>query len=80
MYVPVICHIWAKKGTIIGVAVPRALVGGWGPGPPQNFGHGSKFVGKLLSRAQVSQNNQAGPPPPPPLKLAVNSLIIIHFI
>ena len=23
----------------MGVAVPQALVGGWGPGPPQKFGH-----------------------------------------
>ena len=38
----------------MGVAVPRALVGSWGPGSPQKFGNWSKFVGQLLSRKQVS--------------------------
>ena len=34
----------------MGVAAPRAPVGGWGPGPPQKFRHRSLFVGRLLSR------------------------------
>ena len=34
----------------MGEAVPRAPVGGWGPGPPQKFSHGSWFVGQQLSR------------------------------
>ena len=34
------------------VAVPRALVGGLGSGPPQKFGQWSKFVGQLLSRGE----------------------------
>ena len=42
----------------MGVAVPRAPVGTRSPEPPQ------KFVGQLLSRIQVSQNNQGEPPPP----------------
>ena len=49
----------------MGVAVPRALISGWGPGRPQKFGHGPLFVGQLLSRKQVSQKIQAAPPPPP---------------
>ena len=40
----------------MGVGVPRALMGGWGVGPLQNFG-------QLLSRKQVSQKTQAGTPP-----------------
>ena len=40
-YVPVIWHNWAKKGPNMGVTVPQALVGGWGPRPPQKFGHWS---------------------------------------
>ena len=40
-YVQVVCHNWAKKGPNMGMAVPRALVGGWGSGPPQKFVHGS---------------------------------------
>ena len=32
-YLPVIWNNWAKKGPNIGVAVPQALVGGWGLGP-----------------------------------------------
>ena len=48
----------------MGVAAPRAPFGGWGPGPPQKFGHWSKFVGQLLSRNQVSQKNTHCPPPP----------------
>ena len=31
----------------MGVVETRALVGGWGPGHPQKFGHGSYFVGQL---------------------------------
>ena len=46
----------------MGVAAPRAPIGGWGPGPPQKFGHRSLFVGQLLSRNQVSQKNQGEPP------------------
>ena len=38
----------------MGVAVPRALVGG--SVPPQKFGHW--FVGQLLSRKQVSRKIQ----------------------
>ena len=45
----------------MGVAVSQALVGSWGPGSPQKFGHGSYFVGQLLFRKQVSQKNQAPP-------------------
>ena len=48
----------------MGVAAPRAPFGGRGPGPPQKFGHRSKFVSQLLSRNQVSQKNQGEPPPP----------------
>ena len=44
------------------VAVPRVLVGSWGPGPPHKFGHGSYFVSQLLSQKQVSQKIQTGPP------------------
>ena len=40
-HVEVIWHNWAKKGPNMGVAVPRAAVGGWSPGPPQKFGHRS---------------------------------------
>ena len=36
------------------------------PEPPQKFGHGPLYVGQLLSRNQVSQNNQGEPLPPPP--------------
>ena len=61
----------------MGVAVPQALVGGWGAGPPQNFVHGSLFVGKLLYRKQVSQIIQADPLSPPPLKLLRNFLAIL---
>ena len=45
----------------MGVAAPRALIGGSAPRPPQKFG-----LGQLLSRKQVSQISQAEPPPPPP--------------
>ena len=48
----------------MGVAVPRAPVVTRSPEPPQKFGHGPLFVGQLLSRHQVSQNNQGEPPPP----------------
>ena len=46
----------------MGVAVPRAPVVTRSPEPPQKFGHGPLFVGQLLSRNQVSQNNQGEPP------------------
>ena len=46
----------------MGVAVPRAPVVSRSPEPPQKFGHGPLFVGQLLSRNQVSQNNQGEPP------------------
>ena len=36
----------------MGVAIPRALVGSWVPGPPQ------KFVGQLLTRNEISQTIQ----------------------
>ena len=39
-YVPMIWHNWATKGPNMGVAVPPALVEGWGPELPQKFGHG----------------------------------------
>ena len=54
----------------MGVAAPRAPIGGWGPGPPQKFG-------QLLSRNQVSQKNQ-GEPPPPPLKLLNITYLILY--
>ena len=44
----------------MGVAVPQALMGGWSPGPPQKFGHLSKFVGQLLSREQVLHDTHVG--------------------
>ena len=42
----------------MGVAAPQEPFGGWGPEPPQKFGHWSLFVGQLLSRNQVSQKNK----------------------
>ena len=46
----------------MGVAAPRALVGGWGSRPPKKFGHESQFTVQLLSRKQVSQINQGETP------------------
>ena len=37
---------WPK----LGVAAPRARVGGRGPQPAQKFGPGPHFVGQLLSQ------------------------------
>ena len=37
-HVEVIWYNWAKIGPNMGVAAPQ---GGWGPRPPQKFGHGS---------------------------------------
>ena len=39
----------------MGVAVPRAPVGGWSPGPPQKFGNGSLFIyqWRLTSKNQA---------------------------
>ena len=45
--------IWPE----LGVAAPRAPVGGRGPRPAQKFGPGPYFVGQLLTRNQVSQKN-----------------------
>ena len=39
--VQVMWHNFAKKGPDMGVAVPQAPLGGWGPGPPQKSSHGS---------------------------------------
>ena len=47
------------------MAVPRTPVGTRGPEPPQKFHYGPKFVGQMLSRNQVSQQNRVNPPPPP---------------
>ena len=44
--------------------VPRAPVGTRSPETPQNFGHGPRFVGQLLSRNKVSQKMMVTPPPP----------------
>ena len=60
-YVPVIWHNWAKKGPNMVVALPRALVGGWGSGDVkcsvgrQVFGETSSFRQdvKCLVRRQV---------------------------
>ena len=59
----------------MGVAVPRAPMVTQSSEPPQKFGHGPKFVGQLLSRNQVSQNNQGEPPPPPPPPPPLNTTI-----
>ena len=43
----------------MGVAAPQTQMGGLGPRPPQKFGHRPYFAKQqLLSRKQVSQNNQ----------------------
>ena len=52
-HVKVIWYNWAISGPNMGVAT----VGGWGPRPPQKFGHGSQLTGQLLSRKQVSLKN-----------------------
>ena len=39
------------------VAAPRTPVGGWGPRPPQKFGHRPYFTGQLQFRKQFSQIN-----------------------
>ena len=53
-------HNWAKKGPNMGVAVPRALVGGWGPDPPQKFGNLSQIVGQLLKNTCWSPHLRGG--------------------
>ena len=52
-------HNLAKNIPNMSVAAPR---GGWGPQPPQKFGHESYFNGQLLSRKQVSQKIRVNPP------------------
>ena len=45
------------------MAAPQALVGGWGPGPPRNFGHGPSLLGNFYIKKQ--QKLRVNPPPPP---------------
>ena len=59
----------------MGVAVPRAPVVNRSPEPPQKFGNGPYFVGQMLSRNQVLQNNQGQPPPPPLNSVSIYSVL-----
>ena len=54
----------------MGAAAPQAPVGGWGPGPPQKFGHGPS----LLVRIKFYNNFRLNPSPP-----TLNKLKILHI-
>ena len=79
-HVKVIWHSWATKGPNMGVAVPRAPVGGWSPGPPNEFGHGSGLcllVNCYLGNKSHKKFRLVSPPPSPP-SIEINILLLLN--
>ena len=60
-HVPVIWHNWAKKGPNMGVAITRALVGSWGPGPLKNVVTGPSLLINSYLGNKFHKKNQGEP-------------------